>query len=151
MKTQWVIYIMYVHLAIYLHAVIKNHIKFIMCLFSPNKSLLLEMESIFPLLALRYNGHIGPLRLFFKLRNYSFTPPLWHFKELLASCPMDLDTMFKLTFPKSDLSSGLQLSIFSHLIQMLKLKTERSSLTLLFLFHSPYKSINSSHSLANLV
>ena len=64
---------MYVHLTIYLHAVIKNHIKFIMCLFSPNKSLLLEMESIFPLLALRYNGHIGPLRLFFKLRNYSFT------------------------------------------------------------------------------
>ena len=45
-----------------------------MCLFRPNKSLLLEMESIIPFLALQYNRHIGLLSLFFKLRNYSFTP-----------------------------------------------------------------------------
>lgn len=58
------------------HSMFSSGVQFELCVcLAPMKSLLLlEMESMFPLLALRYNRHIRPLGLFFKLRNYSFTP-----------------------------------------------------------------------------
>lgn len=125
----WDIHIWYVRLAIHLHVVIKKswwsvlQIRFrcsvwFTCLFSPSKSLLLQVQPIFSFLALLYNRHIKPLlSLFYKLRNYFFTPVFWTclyntwIKELLASCPVDLDTMFKLKIPKSYLSSVPQIQV----------------------------------------
>lgn len=164
----WDIHIWYVRLAIHLHVVIKKswwsalQILFrcsvwFTCLFSPSKSLLLQVEPIYSFLALLYNRHIKPLlSLFYKLRNYFFTPVFWTclyntwIKELLASCPVDLDIMFKLKIPKSYLSSVplylcssvlvlctsihffqicfpsslTRLSKWHNLIQMFRLKTE---------------------------
>lgn len=82
-----------------------------MGLFSSNKSLLLQVRSIFPFLVLLYNRNIKSLLGLLFLKKSLFYPRLWIIlcnaliEELFASCLMNLDPMCKLTITKSDFSS----------------------------------------------